>query len=95
MKMKKIIAETMKDAMELARRELGENAVLIDNKKAANGQGIIVTFAIDEPDEMLFDDSPAAPNYANILPFSPDIAKPTISKVELAHPAYEMIRDAM
>jgi flagellar biosynthesis protein FlhF len=92
MKMKKISAVSMKDAMELARRELGENAVLIDSKKAANGNGMIVTFAIDEPDEMLFDD---APNYADILPFSPDIAKPATSKVELAHPAYTLIRDAM
>ncbi len=95
MKMKKISAVSMKDAMELARRELGENAVLIDNQKAANGQGIIVTFAIDAPDEILFDEPSPEENYADILPFSPEIPKPTTSKVELAHPAYEIIQEAM
>jgi flagellar biosynthesis protein FlhF len=92
MKMKKISAVTMKDAMELARRELGENAVLIDSKKTANGNGMIVTFAVDEPDEILFDDTPI---FADVLPFTPHIPKPATAKVELAHPAYDLLRDAM
>lgn len=98
MKMKQISAATIKDAMAMARRELGEEAVLIDQKKAANG-GIIVTFAIDEPDEVLFEDDyappPPAPRYADILPFTPEIPKPPTSKVELAHPAYGILYEAM
>lgn len=94
MKMKQISAVSMKDAMELARRELGEDAVLIDSKKAAGG-GIIVTFAVDEPDEMLFADELAGVDLADILPFSPQIEKPVTSKVELKHPAQEIIHDAL
>lgn len=98
MKMKKISAVTMKDAMELARRELGENAVLIDSKKAASGGGLIVTFAIEEDDHLLLDDAPlpqSVPNYADILPFTPEIPKPATAKVELAHPAYQILHEAL
>lgn len=97
MKMKQISAATIKDAMELARRELGEDAVLIDTKKSSKSSNIIVTFAIDAPDEVLFaDDEPdTLPLPADILPFVPDIAKPAVSRAEIAHPAIEIVRDAL
>lgn len=89
MKMRQISAATIKDAMALARDELGDEAILIDSKKASGG-GIIVTFAVDEPDEVLFNDDPA-----DILPFMPEAPKPAIAKVALDHPALEVIHEAL
>ena len=101
MKMRQVSAATIKDAMVFARKELGDDAVLIDSKNGTNG-GIIVTFAIDEPDEVLFEDDlppalaqPFAQTYADVLPFKPEIPKPATRKVELSHPALDIISDAL
>lgn len=92
MKMKRISAATVKDAMNLARRELGEDAVLIDTKKADVGTGVIVTFAIDQVDEVLFEEA-LQPEI--VVPFTPAITRPTVAKVELDHPAHEIIHEAL
>jgi flagellar biosynthesis protein FlhF len=93
MKMKRISAVTVKDAMALARRELGDDAVLIDSKKDPSGGGVIVTFAIDKADEPLFDDP--ITDAEMVVPFTPAMHKPTIAKVELDHPAHEIIHQAL
>ena len=94
MKMRKISATSIAEALSLARKELGEDAVLLETKKAPQGKGVIVTFAVDEPDEDLFNDD-LLDNPADILPFSPSIAKPSDSKVEIDHPAIALIADAL
>ncbi len=93
MKMKQISAATVQEALATARRELGEDAVLLETKKSAQGKGVVVTFAIDAPDETLFSDD-IIDNPADILPFSPKIAKPATAKVELEHPAFALIAEA-
>lgn len=92
MKMKQITAPTMKQAMTIAMQELGEDVVLIDNKKAPGG-GVIVTFAVDQEDEVLFDE-PFGLDGA-VHDFAPEIPKPATTKVELNHPALDIIREAL
>jgi flagellar biosynthesis protein FlhF len=87
MKMKQIQARDMKDAMRLARAELGEDAVLLDSKKVAGG-GIIVTFAIDETEPLAFDDIP----FEDPQPYIPRSATP---QVEIDHPAYAIAAEAL
>ena len=93
MKMKRISAATLKDAMELARRELGEDSILIDTKKNPAG-GLIVTFAVDQEDEKLFDDEPVQ-TFADSIYFQPEIPKPAAAKVELSHPAHDIIAEVI
>jgi flagellar biosynthesis protein FlhF len=94
MKMRKISATSIAEALSLARKELGEDAVLLETKKAPQGKGVIVTFAVDEPEEDLFNDD-LLDNPADILPFTPSIVKPSASKVEIDHPAIALIADAL
>lgn len=91
MKMKQISAATIQDALNLARRELGDDAVLLETKKSPKGKGVVVTFAIDAPDEDLFADDSVNDN---IAPFKPDIPKPSTPKLEIDHPAFELIEEA-
>ena len=93
MKMHKISAATIQEALATARRELGEDAVLLETKKAAQGKGVIVTFAIDKPDEDLFAEDAIAP--ADILPFAANTNRPTTPKVEINHPAIDAIAEAL
>lgn len=94
MKMKQISAPTIAEALSLARRELGDDAVLLETKKNAKGKGVIVTFAIDAPDEPLFESEDfLAP--AEILSFNPHIPRAATSKVELEHPAMQLIAEAL
>ncbi len=90
--MKHIEARDMQEAMRFAKTELGDDAVLLDSKKAAGG-GIIVTFAIDEVDPFEFDDFPY--ESPEIQPFSPQISRATTAKLEIDHPAYAIARDAL
>lgn len=75
MRMKKIQARDMQEALKLARQDMGDDAIMLQSAKAADGNGIVVTFAIEEDDlpshEMLADrpemvqppaPKPAAPN---------------------------------
>ena len=91
MKMKRISATSMKDAMALALRELGEDAILIDTQKTVNG--LIVTFAIDAEEEFNFDDTKEIAERST--PFRPEIEKPAVSRVELEHPALLLLKDAL
>ena len=93
MKMHKISAHTIAEAMAKARKELGDDAVLLETKKVP--KGVLVTFALDAPDEELFQPEELFDNPADILPFSPNIAKPAAAKVELNHPALELIAEAL
>lgn len=92
--MKQISARDMQEAMRFAKTELGEDAVLLDSKKAAGG-GILVTFAIDEADPIEFDDIPFEFESPEIQPFSPQISRATTAKLEIDHPAYAIARDAL
>lgn len=94
MKMKQIAARDMQEAMRFAKTELGDDAVLLDSKKAAGG-GIIVTFAIDEADPIEFDDIPFEYEVPEVQPFSPQIQRATTAKLEIDHPAYAIARDAL
>ncbi|MFM9890549.1 MAG: hypothetical protein ACKVOE_07930 [Rickettsiales bacterium] len=95
MKMKQIRAASMQDALALARRELGEGAVLLDSKKD-EGKGIIVTFAIDADDIAIApDEADNGFDPADILPFSPHIPKPSVARINFNHPALEMIAEAL
>lgn len=63
MRMKQITAATMQDALHMARRDLGDEAVLLETRKLSGGRGVTVVFALDEPDADLFgeDDIAFAP----------------------------------
>lgn len=95
MKMKQITAATIQEALKLARTELGEDAVLLDQKKAVGGKGITVTFAVDEADALSFDD--VMPEYPeSVVPFvAPHIQRATTAKVEIDHPAAAMVLEAL
>jgi flagellar biosynthesis protein FlhF len=54
MRMKQISAPTMQEALNIARRELGDEAVLLETRKLGPGKGVSLVFAIDEPDPYLF-----------------------------------------
>lgn len=90
MKMKRISATTIQEALILARRDLGDNAVLLESRKSDYGKGVVVTFAVDDPDEDLFDSD----NHADIIPFSREISRPASAGTEIDHPAVEIIREA-
>lgn len=92
MKMKQISAASMQEAMRIARDELGEDAVLLDQRSAVGGKGIVVTFAIDESDPLQFDDIPF--DTVDVQPFSPQIVRST-SRLDIDHPAYAICRDAL
>jgi flagellar biosynthesis protein FlhF len=95
MRMKQITAANIQDALSLARRELGEDAVLLDTKKSGTGKGIIVTFAVEEEDDIL----PAVPfNHppADILPFPTEMPPMAMSTgAEPEHPALTLITEAI
>lgn len=65
MRMKKIQARDMQEALKLARQDMGDDAIMLQSAKSADGNGIVVTFAIEEDDlpshEMLADRPVAAP----------------------------------
>jgi len=88
MRTKQISAANMQDALATARRDLGENAVLLDTKKAA--RGIIVTFAIEDDDDLFFDD-----DLADFVP-PPTPAPPRpVQPTSALHPAIAMASDAL
>ena len=94
MKMHKISAHTIAEAMTKARKELGDDAVLLETKKVP--KGVLVTFAIDQRDEALFEvEEEFYGSPADILPFSPDIPKPATAKFEINHPASDLIVAAL
>ena len=51
MKMKQIQAKDMQEAMALARRDMGEDAILLNTRKVP--KGLIVTFGMESFDEPL------------------------------------------
>lgn len=90
MRMKQITAATMQEALQIAKRELGDDAVLLDTKKN-NGSSITVTFAIDESDPISFDDLPPMPE----PDFTPDISRASAAMADIAHPALDIISEAL
>lgn len=93
MKMKQFSAATVQEALGKARRELGEDAVLLETKKASKGKGVTVTFAFDPPDEPLFAEDDALND--NVAPFAPSITRATTAKAEIDHPAIRLIIEAL
>lgn len=96
MKLKRIQAATVQDAMALARRELGEDAALLDTKKIASG--VIVTFAVEVLEEnVLLEEAEAvvaaaAPPTAVRKP----ITKQTVREaVKETHPAHDLVASAI
>lgn len=86
MRMKQITAATMQDALYIARRDLGEDAVLLETRKLAGNKGITVVFAIDEsqddfPMEDLADTPPPRPEPAATI--APPLAEKQMRKPEL------------
>lgn len=51
MRMKMFTADSMPEAIQLVREELGDNAIIISTQKGENGKGIRVTAAIDDDAE--------------------------------------------
>jgi flagellar biosynthesis protein FlhF len=94
MKMKKISAGSVQEALALARKELGDDAVLLETKKNTTGKGVTITFAVDEPDEPLFKDD-ILDDPADILPFRPEIPRASTARVEINHPALGLIHEAL
>src|SRR5262249_46063687 len=93
MKLKQISAGTMQEAMVLARKELGEDAVLLESKKVQGGN-VVVTFAVEAEDVSLFDES-LIEDPGAVLPFSPHIPRATAARVEINHPAIGLIAEAL
>lgn len=94
MKMKQIEAANMKEAMRIAREELGEDAVLLESNNTRSG--IVVTFAIDEEEPLGFDDIPfTAPYEMTPEPYAPRMARPASARAEIDHPAFIIARDVV
>lgn len=89
MRMKHISAGTMQDAMAIAKRELGDDAVLLETKKERNG-GVTVVFAIDEVNPIVFEDLPPMPEPL----FAPDIPRAVAAHADVAHPAFALLDEA-
>ncbi|NJN06425.1 MAG: hypothetical protein HC814_08740 [Rhodobacteraceae bacterium] len=49
MRLKTYSAPTLAKAMELVRREMGENAIIVSTQTGVNGSGARVTAALEEP----------------------------------------------
>lgn len=92
MRMKQITAKNIQEAMGIARRDLGDDAVMLETRKTAGG-GITVTFAIEEDDRAIA--SVIIEDAADILPFSPEIPKPSHSTADISHPAIGIIGEAL
>lgn len=84
MKMKQISAKDMQEAMAIARRDLGEEAILLNARKTP--KGIVVTFAINTDD---------APLPEDILPASAQASQPALRHVQTNHPALTMIDEVL
>ncbi len=59
MKMRTFTAKDMQDALQIARDEMGEEAVILSSDKAPGGNGIVVTFALDQDASLSWDDEQA------------------------------------
>lgn len=93
MKMKRISAGTIAEAMSLARKELGEDAVLLETQKSPKGKGVIVTFAVDaQEEETLLREEPILDSA--VLPFRPAVPRAATPQVEIEHPALALIANA-
>lgn len=90
MRMKQITAATMQEALAIAKRELGDEAVLLDTKKQ-NGSSITVVFAVDEVDPISFDDLPPMPE-ADI---HVDIPRAATASGDISHPAFALLQEAL
>lgn len=86
MKMKQIAARDMQEAIALARRDMGDDAILLNTRKAPAGKGIIATFALEAMDSPIPLDSEID---------QVDIPKPTARQVQVDHPALEIIDEAL
>ena len=95
MKMKRIAAATIQEALATARRELGEDAVLLETKKTTSPKGVVVTFAVDAPDEALFAEDAPHDNFADISPFTPEVTRASTAQGEINHPAIALIQEAL
>lgn len=89
MRMKHITAGTMQEALAIAKRELGEDAVLLETKKG-NGKDITVVFAVDEQDPFSFDDLPPMPE----PDFLTEIPRATTASADIRHPAFALLEEA-
>lgn len=58
MLMRSFEAANIAEAMHIAREELGEDAVILSSDPNKDGNGVVVTFALDREDDELFDDTP-------------------------------------
>ncbi len=90
MRMKHISAATMQEAMQIAKRELGEDAVLLETRKQGK-EGITVVFAVDEEEELRFDDL----DFSDTEPFTPEIPRATTAAPLVDHPAFDVLEDAL
>lgn len=96
MKMKQISAATIQEALAIARRDLGDDAVLLETKNAVRGGGVVVTFAIDGTDEQLFaEDTQLTNDDHKPHPFRSDIPRTATPKIEIDHPAIGLVRECL
>lgn len=54
MRMRQITAASMQEALRIARKELGDEAVMLETRKLTGGRGVTVVFAVDEREHDLF-----------------------------------------
>ncbi|MFO0109808.1 MAG: hypothetical protein ACK52W_04655, partial [Alphaproteobacteria bacterium] len=77
----------MHEALELARQQLGENAVLLQSRKAEGQPGITVTFAVEPEDDGppvgAEAKHPALPLLERVLHFH-RIDEPMLSRLQMA-----------
>src|SRR5271170_3879873 len=50
MRLKSFIAPSMAEAMQLVRRELGDDAIIVSTQRAAGGKGVRITAALEPAD---------------------------------------------
>lgn len=89
MRMKHITAASMQEALQIAKRELGDDAVLLETKNSG-ANGITVVFAVDEEDPIAFDDFPPLPE----LDFTPEIPRATSAGPLVEHPVFAVLEEA-
>jgi flagellar biosynthesis protein FlhF len=90
--MKQITAPTMQEALQIAKKELGEDAVLLNTHKT-NGNSITVVFAVNEIAPINFADLPD--DDIEPMPATVDIKRASTAGTVVSHPAFPILREAL
>lgn len=97
MQMRSFTATDMKEAMNMARAEMGDNAVMLSTDSTSDG-GVVVTFALDRDDDYpLFEEQEArpTPDFFKQPHETKPIFKPPLQRLDLTTPAPSSVMDTI